>query len=68
LSGLLAMLFDPAKLSEGAPFATGMLSLVYWVATFPPQLRFDQVRLAGKPERETRPKRLAEGILGHQTS
>jgi uncharacterized oxidoreductase len=68
LNGMLTILFDPAKLSEGALFGNEMTGFLDWVKASPPQPGFDHVRLAGEPERETRAKRLAEGIPVDETS
>lgn len=62
LNGMLTILFDPAKLSEGALFGSEMNAFLDWVTASPPQPGFDKVRLAGEPEREMRAKRLADGI------
>ena len=68
LNGMLTILFDPAKLSEGALFSAEMCSFIDWVKSSPPQEGFDQVRLAGEPEREMRAIRLAKGIPVDETS
>ena len=62
LNGMLTILFDPARLSDGATFASEMQGFIDWVKASPPQPGFDKVRLAGEPEREMRARRLAEGI------
>ena len=68
LNGMLTILFDPARLSEGASFTSEMQSFIEWVKASPPQPGVDCVKLAGDPERETRAKRLAEGIPVDETS
>lgn len=68
LNGMLTILFDPTKLSEGALFGDEMKGFIDWVKASPAQQGFDRVRLAGEPERETRAKRLAEGIPVDETS
>ena len=68
LNGMLTILFDPAKLSQGAMFASEMTSFLEWVKASPPQPGFDHVRLAGEPERETRARRTAEGIPVDETT
>ena len=65
---MLTILFDPAKLSPSALFGAEMKAFLEWVKASPPQPGFDRVRLAGEPERETRAKRLAEGIPVDETS
>jgi uncharacterized oxidoreductase len=68
LNGMLTILFDPAKLSEGALFGDEMKGFIDWVKASPAQQGFDRVRLAGEPEREWRAKRTAEGIPVDETS
>ncbi len=68
LNGMLTILFDPARLSDGAMFAGEMNGFIDWVKASPAQAGFDRVRLAGEPERETRAKRLAQGIPVDETS
>jgi uncharacterized oxidoreductase len=68
LNGMLTILFDPAKLSDGALFASEMQGFIDWVKASPPQPGFDRVRLAGEPEREMRARRLVEGIPVDETS
>lgn len=68
LNGMLTILFDPARLSEGAMFGDQMKGFLDWVKASPPQAGFDHVRLAGEPERETRARRLAEGIPVDETT
>jgi uncharacterized oxidoreductase len=62
LNGMLTILFDPAKLSEGAMFGSAMQGFIDWVKASPPQPGVDRVRLAGEPEREMRAIRIAEGV------
>ncbi len=68
LNGMLSILFDPAKLSSGALFGDEMKAFLEWVKASPAQPGFDQVRLAGEPERETRAHRMANGIPVDETS
>ncbi len=68
LNGMLTILFDPAKLSDGALFAAEMQGFIDWVKASPPQSGFDRVRLAGEPEREMRAWRLAHGIPVDETT
>lgn len=68
LNGMLTILFDPAKLSEGALFGNEMQGFIDWVKASPAQPGFDHVRIAGEPEREMRAKRLVEGIPVDETS
>jgi len=62
LNGMLTVLFDPARLADGTVFANEMRACLDWIKASPPQAGVDRVRVAGEPERETRARRLAEGI------
>ena len=62
LNGMLTILFDADRLSEGATFAHEMRSFIEWVKESPPQAGHDRIRMPGEPENETRATRLAEGI------
>jgi uncharacterized oxidoreductase len=68
LNGMLTILFDPAKLSEGALFENEMRSFIDWVKASPPRAGHDHVRLAGEPEKAMRAKRLVDGIPVDATS
>ncbi|MBS0338300.1 MAG: malate/lactate/ureidoglycolate dehydrogenase [Proteobacteria bacterium] len=68
LNGMLTIIFDPARLSDGALFAAEMQGFIDWVKASPVQPGFDRVRLAGEPEREWRAKRMAEGIPVDETT
>ncbi|MEO8104577.1 MAG: Ldh family oxidoreductase, partial [Betaproteobacteria bacterium] len=62
LNGMLTILFDPARLADGAMFASEMHGFIDWIKASPPQPGVERVRLAGDPEREKRAQRLASGI------
>jgi uncharacterized oxidoreductase len=62
LNGMLTILFDPQRLADGAVFGSEMQAFLDWVKASPPQAGIDHVRVAGEPERETKARRLAEGI------
>ena len=62
LNGMLTVLIDPAVLADTAVFESEALAFVDWVTASPPREGFDRVRLAGEPERESRARRLAEGV------
>jgi len=62
LNGMLTILIDPARLADAAVFGPEMQAFIDWVKASPPQAGTDTVRVAGEPERESRAKRLAEGI------
>ena len=61
-NGMLSVLIDPAALGERAAFEREVLAFTDWVLASPPQEGIDRVRLAGEPERESRARRLKEGV------
>lgn len=62
INGMLSIVIDPDKLGTGENLASEVESFVAWHTGSPPAPGVDRVRIAGEPERETRTKRLAEGI------
>src|SRR4029077_5614115 len=62
LNGMLTILLDPNRLADGSVFAQELRACIDWVKASPPQAGVDRVRVAGDPERETRARRLADGI------
>jgi hydroxycarboxylate dehydrogenase B len=62
LNGMLSVLIDPAALGDRAAFDRETQTFVEWVLASPPQDGVDQVRLAGDPERESRARRLVQGV------
>jgi uncharacterized oxidoreductase len=62
LNGMLTILLDPGRIADGSVFAQELRACLDWVKASPPQAGVDRVRVAGDPERETRAKRLAEGV------
>jgi len=62
LNGMLSIIIDPTKLGTGENMAREVESFVAWHTGSPPAPGVDKVRIAGEPERETKKKRLAEGI------
>ena len=62
LNGMLSVLIDPAALGDRAAFDRETQTFVDWVLASPPQEGVAQVRLAGDPERESRARRLAQGV------
>ena len=62
LNGMLSIVFDPAKLAQGDSFASEMRAFLEWVKASPVQPGFDRVRVAGEPERETRARRVVDGL------
>lgn len=62
LNGMLTILIDPARLADATIVGAEMAAFIDWVKAAPPQQGVDRVRVAGDPERESRAKRLADGI------
>ena len=62
LNGMLTILLDPGRLCDAGVFATEMQAFLDWVKASPPQEGVDHVRVAGDPERETRARRMRDGI------
>jgi len=62
LNGMLSILIDPQRLGTAPQFAREAAQFVAWVKKSPPAQGNDRVRIAGDPERETKARRLAEGI------
>jgi uncharacterized oxidoreductase len=62
LNGMLTILFDPQRLGQAAVYSAEMQAFLDWVVASPPQAGTERVRLAGEPERESRARRLAQGI------
>lgn len=62
LNGMLSILIDPQRLGTAPAFASEAAEFVAWVKQSPPAQGVERVRIAGDPERETKAKRLAEGI------
>jgi uncharacterized oxidoreductase len=61
-NGMFTVLVDPARLGTRAAFERETRAYLDWLRQSPPAPGHDKVRIAGEPERETRAKRLAEGI------
>jgi len=62
LNGMLSILIDPTKLGTGVVFESEAAAFIEWVRKSPAAPGFDKVRVAGDPERETRSRRLKDGI------
>ena len=61
-NGMLTVLIDPARTGGADSFTSESLAFVESLRQSPPAPGVDKVRIAGEPERETKAKRLAEGI------
>jgi uncharacterized oxidoreductase len=62
LNGMFSVLVDPAKLGDRSAFEQEALTFIDWVKASPPREGFDEVLIAGEPERAMRAKRSAEGV------
>jgi uncharacterized oxidoreductase len=62
LNGMLSILIDPKRLGTADAFAAEARAYLDWIRKSPPAPGFDRVRIAGEPERETKAKRVKEGI------
>jgi uncharacterized oxidoreductase len=62
LNGMLSVLIDPATLGDRAAFEREVLAFTDWTLASPPREGVDRVRLAGEPERESRARRLRDGV------
>jgi len=62
LNGMLSILIDPQRLGTQASFEKETRDYLAWLRASRPAPGFDRVRIAGEPERETRAKRVKEGI------
>jgi uncharacterized oxidoreductase len=62
LNGMLSILIDPARLGTQEAFGKDAKSFLAWLRASRPAPGADRVRIAGEPERETRARRMKEGI------
>ncbi|MCS7266742.1 MAG: malate/lactate/ureidoglycolate dehydrogenase [Geminicoccaceae bacterium] len=62
VNAMLAILIDPARLDDPERARAEMRAVIEWIRAAPPAPGFDRVRVPGDPERESRARRLAEGI------
>jgi len=62
LNGMLSILIDPQRLGTAPEFAREAAQFVEWVKKSPPAEGVERVLIAGDPERETKARRLVEGI------
>ncbi|NMM06701.1 malate/lactate/ureidoglycolate dehydrogenase [Polaromonas sp.] len=63
VNGMLTILIDPIRLGTQAVFEKEALAFVDWLTDGPVAPGFDAVQIAGEPERATRLRREAEGIV-----
>ena len=62
LNGMLAVLIDPDKLGTRDAFEREATAFVEWLRQSPASPGFERVQIAGEPERETKARRLVDGI------
>ena len=62
-NGMLTVLIDPAKLGTQASFEQEAQGFVEWLRQSPPGAGFDQVQIAGEPERAARKARERDGVV-----
>ncbi|MCW5220184.1 malate/lactate/ureidoglycolate dehydrogenase [Verminephrobacter aporrectodeae subsp. tuberculatae] len=62
LNGMLTVLIDPVRLGTQDPFAQETRAFIDWLRQCPPGTGFDQVQIAGEPERRARAQRARDGI------
>jgi len=62
LNSMLSILVDPDRLGTAANLAAEMEGFVAYATASPPQPGVERVRTPGEPERETKARRLVEGI------
>ena len=62
LNGMFSMLVDPAALTDRAAFEAEAQAFIDWTKASPPREGYDEIRIAGEPERAYRAQRSAEGV------
>jgi len=62
LNSMFSILVDPSRLGTAANLAAEMEGFVAYATASPPQPGLDRVKTPGEPERETKARRLVEGI------
>ena len=62
LNSMFSILVDPGKLGTAANLAAEMEGFVAYATASPPQPGLERVRTPGEPERETKARRLVDGI------
>ncbi len=62
LNSMFSILVDPNRLGTAANLAEEMEGFVAYATASPPQAGIERVRTPGEPERETKARRLVEGI------
>ena len=62
LNGMFSVLVDPAALADRSGFEAEAQAFIDWVKASPPREGFDEVCIAGEPERASRAQRTAQGV------
>ena len=62
VNGMFTVLVDPVRLGTSGAFARDSSAFLAWLRASPLADGVDRVRIPGEPERESRARRLAEGI------
>ena len=62
VNGMFTVLVDPGRLGTAGAFARDSAAFLEWLRQSPLAADVDRVRIPGEPERESRARRLAEGI------
>ena len=62
LNSMFSILVDPGRLGTAANLAAEMEGVVAYATASPPQPGLERVRTPGEPERETKARRLVDGI------
>lgn len=62
LNGMLTILIDPKRIGDGAQFVNETRAFIDWIKASPRRDGFDDVYVAGEPERQARAERKRVGI------
>jgi uncharacterized oxidoreductase len=62
VNGMFAVVVDPARLGTGNAFARDSAAFLAWLRDSRLAAGVDRVRIPGEPERESRARRMAEGV------
>jgi uncharacterized oxidoreductase len=62
LNGMFSVLVDPAAVADRAAFEAEALAFIEWAKASPPREGFEEVQVAGEPERAMRAQRTAQGV------
>lgn len=68
INGMLTVLVDPKRLGTQQQFEQEARAFVDWVRQSPPGAGFDEVMLAGDPERKARAARERDGVMVDDTT